>query len=120
MFPPAQCQAQLYSKKQHQSATILHHHPTSPSMLFGRVKRTAPSTTTVASKPRPTSFQALSVLLVTGRSTNLEHKFGLDVHKSDFSCLNCKEPMDRLVRQDRVTCLAYHVDTCGEAGQNAG
>lgn len=50
----------------------------------------------------------------------MEHKFGLDVHKSDFSCLNCKEPMDRLVRQDRVTCLAYHVDTCGEAGQNAG
>ena len=60
------------------------------------------------------------MLLVTGRSTNLERSGrlfycdfcgpngvhieceGLDVHKSDFSCLNCKEPMDRLVRQDRV------------------
>ena len=25
---------------------------------------------------------------------------------------DCKEPLDKLVRQDRVTCLAYNVDTC--------
>lgn len=37
---------------------------------------------------------------------------GLDIHKPDFSCLDCKEPLDRLDRQDRVTCLAYNVDSC--------
>eukprot|EP00092_Neocalanus_flemingeri_P021414 GFUD01023217.1.p1 GENE.GFUD01023217.1~~GFUD01023217.1.p1 ORF type:complete len:1228 (+),score=363.43 GFUD01023217.1:109-3792(+) len=37
---------------------------------------------------------------------------GLDLHKPDFSCVDCKEPLDRLARQDRVTCLAYNVDTC--------
>jgi uncharacterized C2H2 Zn-finger protein len=37
---------------------------------------------------------------------------GLDIHKPDFSCWDCKEPLARLARQDRVTCLAYNVDTC--------
>ena len=36
----------------------------------------------------------------------------LDIHKPDFSCQDCKEPLARLARQDRVTCLAYNVDNC--------
>lgn len=35
---------------------------------------------------------------------------GLDIHKPDFSCVDCKEPLDKLARQDWVTCLAYNVD----------
>jgi len=37
---------------------------------------------------------------------------GLDIHKPDFSCWDCKEPLDKLARQDKVTCLAYNVDDC--------
>jgi len=37
---------------------------------------------------------------------------GLDKHKPDFACKDCKDPLDKLARQDRVTCLAYNVDSC--------